>query len=435
MENYRKLKTLGRGRYGEVWLVEREDSGLAAIKRIPCDEDQPNWEEVRVLEKLHHQHIIQYHESFVENNYLYIVMDYAEGGDLSARIRIARENKFYFTEAQIWKWFYQLSMALSYIHSLKIIHRDLKTKNIFLTKDGGLQLGDFGFSKVLQFSDEMAYSGVGTAYYLAPEICKGEGYDAKADVWSLGCVLYELCTLNHPFEAENIAVLANSIIKNDPEQIPDSFSENLRNLIFQLLRKDKNERPSINQILEEVELKVREDRAQTFSKKGRKSYQKEMSINIPTEQRNVNIEPSSAKQIELSTATHMAARKSSLDHPASCSTSHASQRTFSFSQSLLKQSPGSPVRTTLMSDFLRRRLGDQNFERICQILSNTKDPAKLLQEQPWIVSDICGEENLSIVDVGITFNAFNTQNPTSVKHQPGRTRVFPLLLKKIDEKS
>jgi len=117
-----------------------------------------------------------------------------------------------------------------------------------------------------------------------------------------------------------------------------------------------------------------------------------MSINIPIEQRNVNIEPSSAKQIELNTATHMATRKSSLDHVASCSTSHASQRTFSFSQSLLKQSPGSPVRTTLMSDFLRRKLGDQNFERICQILNNTKDPSKLLQEQPWIISDICGEQ-------------------------------------------
>lgn len=103
MENYRKLKTLGRGRYGEVWLVEQEDGSLAAMKRIFIEEEEPNFLEVTVLEKLNHPNIIQYHGSFVENSYIHILMDYAEGGDLSSRIRVAKENKFSFSEAQIWR--------------------------------------------------------------------------------------------------------------------------------------------------------------------------------------------------------------------------------------------------------------------------------------------------------------------------------------------
>lgn len=152
------------------------------MKKVPLESEEPNYKEVSVLEHLDHPFVIQYHESFVDDSYLCIVMDYAEGGDLAARIRSVKEQKSFFNESQIWKWIGQLSEALNHIHENKVIHRDLKTHNIFLTKDGGVQVGDFGISKILNFSDEMALTSVGTPYYLAPEICRGEPYDNKADI-------------------------------------------------------------------------------------------------------------------------------------------------------------------------------------------------------------------------------------------------------------
>ena len=182
MERFRKLKSLGRGQNGEVWLVERDDASLAALKQIYLDEvDNRNFE-VSALEKLDHQHIIKYHESFISEGYLCIVIDYAEGGDVSNRIRMAKSKGYQFSEIQIWKWLKQICMALNYIHENKIIHRDLKAQNIFLTKSGDIKIGDFGICRVLSRSDELASTSVGTPYYISPEVCKGQPYNYKADI-------------------------------------------------------------------------------------------------------------------------------------------------------------------------------------------------------------------------------------------------------------
>ena len=100
-------------------------------------------------------------------------------------------------------WFVQICFAIKYIHDKNILHRDLKLSNIFLSSNGDINLGDFGIAKVLDNSDEFAKTIVGTPYYLSPEICLRRPYNQKSDIWSLGCILYELMNMKHAFEASS----------------------------------------------------------------------------------------------------------------------------------------------------------------------------------------------------------------------------------------
>lgn len=135
-----------------------------------------------------------------------IIMEYADGGDLNGMIKkFSQENKK-IEEDTIWHWFIQILLAIKYVHSKKILHRDIKSQNIFLTKTGNVKLGDFGISKVLENTMDYAKTSLGTPYFLSPEICSGNKYNFKTDIWMIGCVLYELTCLKKPFEGENFHV-------------------------------------------------------------------------------------------------------------------------------------------------------------------------------------------------------------------------------------
>lgn len=140
-------------------------------------------------------------------------------------------------------------LALKYIHSLNILHRDLKTSNIFLQENGDLKIGDFGIARVLEGTMHNAESVVGTPYYMSPEICQNQPYSYKSDVWSLGCVLYELCTLEHAFKSNNLLNLVYKIVHEDPDPISTKYSSDMQNLINLLVKKNLSERPTLDQLI------------------------------------------------------------------------------------------------------------------------------------------------------------------------------------------
>ncbi|XP_032915367.1 serine/threonine-protein kinase Nek1 isoform X3 [Catharus ustulatus] len=254
MDKYIKVRKIGEGSFGKAILVKaKEDGQQYVIKEINISkmsnkEREESRREVAVLANMKHPNIVLYRESFEENGCLYIVMDYCEGGDLFKKINA--QKGILFSEDQILDWFVQICLALKHIHDRKILHRDIKSQNIFLTKDGTIQLGDFGIARVLNSTAELARTCIGTPYYLSPEICQNKPYNNKSDIWALGCVLYEMCTLKHAFEAGNMKNLVLKIISGPFPPVSMHYSYDLRNLLSQLFKRNPRNRPSVNSILE-----------------------------------------------------------------------------------------------------------------------------------------------------------------------------------------
>uniref|UniRef100_A0A8C5MRA1 non-specific serine/threonine protein kinase n=1 Tax=Leptobrachium leishanense TaxID=445787 RepID=A0A8C5MRA1_9ANUR len=254
MDKYVKVSKIGEGSFGKAILVKsRQDGKQYVIKEIGISkmsnkEREESRREVAVLANMKHPNIVQYQESFEESGCLYIVMDYCEGGDLFKRINT--QKGVLFSEDQILDWFVQLCLALKHVHDRKILHRDIKSQNIFLTKSGTIQLGDFGIARVLNSTVELARTCIGTPYYLSPEICENRPYNNKSDIWALGCVLYEMCTLKHAFEAGNMKNLVLKIIRGSYPPVSLHYSYDLRNLLSMLFKRNPRDRPSVTSILE-----------------------------------------------------------------------------------------------------------------------------------------------------------------------------------------
>jgi len=195
-----------------------------------------------------HPNIVRFQEVFMtRKGRLCIVMDYADGGDVHQRIK--QQSGVLLPERTILEWFTQICFALKHVHERKVLHRDLKTQNIFLMATGQIKLGDFGIARVLDATKDYAKTMVGTPYYLSPEIIEDKPYNFKSDVWSCGVVLYEMTTLRHPFDADSLVILARQILKDqypDPDPV---FSSELVQLIRMMLCKDARQRPSIADIL------------------------------------------------------------------------------------------------------------------------------------------------------------------------------------------
>lgn len=169
---------------------------------------------------------------------------------MSTHIKICKEKDSKFPEELILNWFAQVLLALKFIHRFNILHRDLKTSNIFLQENGELKIGDFGIARVLDGTLHNAESVVGTPYYMSPEICQNLPYSFKSDVWSLGCVLFELCTLEHPFKSPNLLNLVYKIVHEDPGPIPSKYSPELQDLVLLLLQKRVSDRPTLDELIQ-----------------------------------------------------------------------------------------------------------------------------------------------------------------------------------------
>ncbi|KAM6316744.1 serine/threonine-protein kinase Nek5 [Aegotheles albertisi] len=254
MDKYEIIKKIGEGSFGKIFLAKgKVDNERCVIKEInltkmPVKEKEASQKEVILLSKMKHGNIVTFYASLQEKNKLYIVMEYCDGGDLMQRIKM--QHGMLFDENQILSWFVQISLGLKHIHDKKILHRDVKAQNIFLSNNGKVaKLGDFGIARQLNSTMEFAHTCVGTPYYLSPEICENQPYNNKTDIWSLGCVLYELCALKHPFEGNSLHQLVLKICRGHFHPVSPNYSYDLRMLISQLFKISPRDRPSINSIL------------------------------------------------------------------------------------------------------------------------------------------------------------------------------------------
>ncbi|CAL1274048.1 unnamed protein product [Larinioides sclopetarius] len=201
---------------------------------------------VSVLSLLNHENIVSYYDSFEEDGVLMIEMEYADGGNLAQYLA---QMKNLMEEKDILLLFKQIVSALKHMHDHNILHRDLKTANIFLTKDGTVKVGDFGISKMLTTKQGGAITVVGTPYYISPEMCEGKFYNQKSDIWALGCILYEMACQQKTFEGSNLPALVNKIVKGQFAPVKGNYSPGFKQFIRDLLQRDPDLRPTAAEIL------------------------------------------------------------------------------------------------------------------------------------------------------------------------------------------
>ncbi|XP_037700837.1 serine/threonine-protein kinase Nek11 isoform X2 [Choloepus didactylus] len=230
-----------------------QDRERKVLKEISVGKLNPNETvqanlEAQLLSKLDHPAIVKFHASFVEQDNFCIITEYCEGQDLDCKIQEYKEAGKTFPENQIIEWFIQLLLGVDYMHERRILHRDLKSKNIFL-KNNQLKIGDFGVSRLLMGSCDLATTLTGTPHYMSPEALKHQGYDTKSDIWSLACILYEMCCMNHAFTGSNFLSIVLKIVEGNTPSLPERYPRELNAIMESMLNKSPSLRPSAIEIL------------------------------------------------------------------------------------------------------------------------------------------------------------------------------------------
>jgi len=263
--DYVKGKKIGTGSFGTVFLATHKATGETcvlkeiALRGLSEKDLKMSMAEVDVLKKLRHENIVGYRDSFRDatQQTLNIVMEHAAGGDLGGLIRKRAQTGRRFTEPEVLKILSQCVDALSYCHhTCHLLHRDLKPQNIFLTADGDVKLGDFGISRSLTSTNAMARTQCGTPLFMSPELAGGMAYDIGADVWALGCVLWNVATLRQPWEdrvgpkggmMELMRLITTSSL--DMTVAKQKYSPELCALLESLLHRNASARPSCKVLL------------------------------------------------------------------------------------------------------------------------------------------------------------------------------------------
>ena len=262
---------LGRGKFSVVHCTRRREDGLpVALKTIQIfematKERHECLNEIRLLQNMQHPHIIRYIDCKMERNELTVVMELADHGDLARLIKAASKANTPLGEPAVWRHFEQIADALNYMHENRVMHRDIKPANVFIHRDGSssgeegsgpsggdgssggtiMKLGDLGLGRYFSSKTEVTHSTVGTPYYMSPECIQGGGYDFKSDIWSLGCLLYELATLRSPFYSDglNFYMLGKRIMARNFEAMT-SCSPEMGDLVDRMLQINAADRPS-----------------------------------------------------------------------------------------------------------------------------------------------------------------------------------------------
>ena len=255
MEGFKVLNKIGEGSYSTVLKVQRiADGNIYALKRVKfyklSDKEKENaLNEIRILASVKNKHVISYKEAFFDekDSSLGIVMEYADKGDLFQLITERKKTKEYFSEQEVWKVFIQLLKGLKALHDFKILHRDIKSANVFLFQGGICKLGDLNVSKVARKG--LGYTQTGTPYYASPEVWEEKPYDNKSDVWSLGCVIYEMIALRPPFQAKSMEELYKKVMRGIYPKISSRYSEDLSDALKLMIQVEAGARPTCEELL------------------------------------------------------------------------------------------------------------------------------------------------------------------------------------------
>lgn len=252
---YRVCEKLGRGTFADVWKVQDTDLQYFALKEIfiellCADEQQQLEDEVACMSKLKHPNVIAYVRHFWCETRFCIVMEFAEGSDLSRLIERHKKKCEFIPENRIWKFVRQIAQGLHYMHAKNIIHRDIKPQNILLDQEENIKIADFGLARTMG-ETRIAKTQCGTPMYMSPEVWRGTAYGIKNDMWGLGCILHELATLEPPFHEKNTWELIERIMKSQPVvHIPSYYLVEVPVMANMLMQKDPARRPSTHRVLD-----------------------------------------------------------------------------------------------------------------------------------------------------------------------------------------
>ena len=258
-------------------ILNKRDNKIYSLRKIALKGESKEVldkikNEVTILSKINNEHIIKFVNSFIKNNSFNVITEYYEDLNLRQFINKYKKEKILISQNLIYHFLKEICIGLKEIHNQNIIHRNLNPDNIYFTKENKLKIGGFGIFKQLDNYNEYILSKNNYYNYKAPEIIKEEKENKKNDIWSLGCIIHELCTLNYCFDSNNIIKLHNKIISKNNEKIDLKFYEpELQNLIWLLLKKNYNERPNIEEVYDLVSKNCDIKTEKKFEKKGEKS--------------------------------------------------------------------------------------------------------------------------------------------------------------------
>ncbi|XP_072171640.1 serine/threonine-protein kinase PLK4-like [Diadema setosum] len=304
IENYRVLNLLGRGGFACVYRAKIISTGQeVAIKMIDKKLMQSAGMVIRVKNEveihcqLKHPSILELYSYFEDSNYVYLVLEYCQNGEL---LRYLKKKVKVFTEDEARRFLEEIVVGLLYLHSHGILHRDLTLANILLTRDMHCKIADFGLATQLKIPEEKHYTMCGTPNYISPEIATRSPHGLQSDVWSLGCMLYTFLSGKPPFDTEAVKKTLNKVVLAD-YVMPPHISMEARDLISKMLRKNPLDRINLSSVLDHPFM----DRTKSMISKNQLSSQRPFETSMD----------SGMATIATASSSHLTSRASSRSRP------------------------------------------------------------------------------------------------------------------------